>query len=79
MRLETSARWRGWAAMLVALLGLATIILLREIPRSETVWVVPGLLFVPAAILARGWHKRRRQLHLLRYHARSIARAQVER
>jgi hypothetical protein len=79
MRLEMSARWRGWTALLIGLLDLVSIILLRDVPRDETVWIVPGLLFLPAAILARGWYKRRRQIHLLRYHARSIARAQVER
>ena len=79
MRLETSARWRGWTALFIGLLGLALTIPLRNIARNQTVWVLPGLLLVPAAILARGWLKRRRQVHLLRYHARSIARAQVER
>lgn len=75
MTLEQSARWRGWVAVVGAVIILAVAISIEAGYKSADLAILGGLCGWVAIFAARGWWKRRRQIQRLDYQARSIAKA----
>lgn len=75
MRLESSAKWRGWAALALIAFGLLLFFFVHDLPASDPARVAPGLFLFPGLFLARGWWVRRRTMQRSDYLARAVGKA----